>query len=150
MELILWRHAEAEENPEDDARELTGKGKKQARKIAKWLSKRVEKPVRVVASPAVRAQQTAAAYDSDFETDPAVGVGAKARAILAAAGWPDAEGTVIVVGHQPALGKLAALLITGKETDWNIKKGTVWWFSARGNGGDTEVVLRAVMSPNQV
>jgi phosphohistidine phosphatase len=37
MELILWRHAEAEDGIPDMARELTSKGKKQAKHMAAWL-----------------------------------------------------------------------------------------------------------------
>jgi len=39
MELILWRHAEAEPGEPDDARALTGKGHKQAWKMAEWLDR---------------------------------------------------------------------------------------------------------------
>ena len=40
MELILWRHAEAEDGVPDSARELTDKGLKQARVMAEWLKPR--------------------------------------------------------------------------------------------------------------
>jgi phosphohistidine phosphatase len=39
------------------------------------------------------------------------------------------------------LGRLAALLLSGQEADWAIKKGALWWFSRR----DGATVLRAVM-----
>jgi phosphohistidine phosphatase len=58
MDLILWRHAEAEDGVPDTARKLTPKGEKQAQKIAKWLKERIESPVRMIVSPAVRTQQT--------------------------------------------------------------------------------------------
>ncbi len=154
MELILWRHAEAEDaqaDQEDTHRALTAKGKKHARKIAKWLEKRIEGKVRVLASPALRSQQTAQALTKDIETMEAIGTGARARALLAAVGWPDERGTVVVAGHQPALGRLAALLLTGKEADWDIKKGSVWWLTSReAPDGAIEVTLRAVMAPNHV
>ena len=154
MELILWRHAEAEEangDSNDAGRALTAKGKKHARKIAKWLEKRIEGKPRVVASPAMRTCQTAEAYTKNFETLEALSVGAKARAMLAAIGWPDASGSVLIVGHQPTLGRVAALLLTGKEADWDIKKGSVWWLTSRAApDGAIEVTLRAVMAPNQV
>ena len=37
MDLILWRHAEAEDTVPDLSRELTRKGCKQAQKMATWL-----------------------------------------------------------------------------------------------------------------
>ena len=40
MELILWRHAEAEDGSPDAARKLTAKGEKQAQKLARWLKER--------------------------------------------------------------------------------------------------------------
>jgi phosphohistidine phosphatase len=147
MELILWRHAEAEDGAPDAARALTAKGKKQAAKIAKWLGKRLDQPVRVLASPALRAQQTARAFTADFEIVAQLDVGAPAAQILRAVGWPKASGTVIVVGHQPSLGQLAALLLAGKESNWDIKKGALWWLQAERRGAKTEVSLRAVLPP---
>ena len=38
MDLILWRHAEAEAGEPDDGRALTSKGHKQAEKMAAWLA----------------------------------------------------------------------------------------------------------------
>ena len=42
MDLILWRHAEAEEGDNDLARELTPKGEKQAARVAEWLLQRLQ------------------------------------------------------------------------------------------------------------
>src|SRR6185503_17257257 len=85
----------------DAERSLTSKGEKQARRMAGWLEKHLTGNVRVMASPAQRAQQTARAYARDYETRREVGTDADARTILKAAGWPDGEGAVVVVGHQP-------------------------------------------------
>ena len=62
MELILWRHAEAEDGAPDSARKLTGKGEKQAAKIAQWLKPRLPRDCRVITSPTQRTVQTAAAW----------------------------------------------------------------------------------------
>ena len=147
MNLILWRHAEAEDGSPDAARKLTAKGEKQAQKLARWLKERVEKPVRILVSPTVRTQQTAAAFSTKFETNTEVGVHASPERILHAVGWPQAEGTVLVVGHQPTLGQLAAMLLAGQEIDWEVKKGAVWWFSTSVEGGEPQTVLRAVITP---
>ena len=147
MELILWRHAEAEDGSPDAARKLTAKGEKQAQKLARWLKERIGKPVRVLVSPAVRTQQTAAALSAKFEVSAEVGTGASAERVLRVAGWPGAEGTVVVVGHQPTVGQAAAVLLAGQEIDWEVKKGAVWWFSTSVEGGDPVTVLRAVITP---
>ena len=150
MELILWRHAEAEDGMPDSARELTGKGLKQARAMAEWLKPRLPESTRIIASPTRRTQQTASALGNDFETVKEIGAGASAKAILAAAGWSAAKGTVVVVGHQPTLGEVAALLLSGELAGWNIKKGAVWWFSRKEKAGVEETVLRAVISPDML
>jgi phosphohistidine phosphatase len=148
MDLILWRHADAEDAPpgkSDAERNLTAKGEKQARRVAAWLEKRLPDETRVLASPAQRALQTARALTKDYETIREVGTGADARAVLKAAGWPHGEGAVVVVGHQPTLGQAAALALTGKASEWSVKKGAVWWIESR--GGD-EAIIRAVISPD--
>lgn len=150
MELILWRHAEAEEGVPDSARELTDKGSKQARAMAEWLKPRLPKNTRIIVSPTKRTQQTAAALDDNFETVKTIGPGVSARAILAAADWPDAKGAVVVVGHQPTLGEVAAYLMSGDAVAYNIRKGAVWWFSNKKKGGVAEVVLQTSISPDML
>ena len=150
MELILWRHAEAEDGLSDDARALTAKGEKQADKMATFLRAILPHDTRVLASPAKRAQQTAQAFTNHFTTEPGVGLGALPSAILKAANWPDDEGTVLIVGHQPVLGEVAALLMTGHATSWSVKKGAVWWFSRRAREGDYQTSLRLVIGPEHL
>jgi len=150
MDLILWRHAEAEDGVPDGERALTKKGRKQAAALAAWLNERLPKRPRILVSPAVRAQQTAAALEQPFATAREVGVGATAAQIVKAAEWPAAGGTVVIVGHQPTLGRVAALLLAGAEADWSIKKGAVWWLNRRARNGAEEVVLRAVIGPDWV
>jgi len=148
MDLILWRHAEAEEGEPDAARKLTQKGEKQAKKMAAWLKARVQKPVRMIVSPTVRTQQTARAFSSDVEPVKDVDPSSSAKRVLKATGWPTGEGTVIVVGHRPGLNLLASLLLSGQEVEWEIRKGAIWWFQTQ--DGDAEPVLRAVVTPRHV
>lgn len=54
---------------------------------------------------------------------------------------------MLLLGHQPALGRLAALLLSGVEAEWTIKKSGLWWFSNRVRTGETQTVLRAVITP---
>jgi phosphohistidine phosphatase len=147
-ELVLWRHAEAEDGMPDAERALTKKGHKQAEAVGHWLASHLPKRALILASPAKRAQQTAAAVNLPITTVEAIAVGASAGEVLRAAGWPDASGVVVVVGHQPTLGRVAALLLTGAESEWPIKKGAVWWFTSRVRNGERKVALRAVIGPD--
>lgn len=150
MELILWRHAEAAEGQPDLGRALTEKGRRQAEHMASYLSGRLPENTRVLVSPALRAQQTAGALTPHFITAPNIGVHATPQTAIAAAGWPMAGGAVLLVGHQPWMGELAALLMTGHADYWSIKKGAVWWFSRREREGDFQTVLRLVIAPDQL
>ena len=150
MELILWRHAEAEDGLPDATRKLTDKGLKQAQVMAEWLKTKLPKNTRVLVSPSKRTQQTASALGSNYETTIEVGIGASAKSILAAAGWPDAKTAVVVVGHQPTLGEVASLLLSGTPSGRNIRKGTVWWFCHKEKDGTADVILRAVISPDML
>lgn len=152
MELILWRHAEAEDLslnlPDDGARSLTDKGHKQAKRMAVWLNERMPADALVLASPAVRAQQTAAALKRDIRTMPEIGTGASPAALLRAAAWPRAAGVTVLVGHQPVLGEVVSLLLTGQSSPLSVKKGAIWWFCARERQGRMHAVLRASLAPD--
>jgi phosphohistidine phosphatase len=146
MDLILWRHAEAEYGPPDLQRALTPHGEKQARGMARWLRGRLPDGTRVVASPARRTQQTASALAEDFETLDALAPGASATSVLAACGWSaTGAGSVLVVGHQPTLGEVAGLLM-GIRGGVPVRKGAIWWLTGRAREGSA-VVLTACLSP---
>jgi len=157
MDLILWRHADAEDGddaPRDDLkRKLTPRGERQATRVALWLHRQMPEGVRILVSPAVRAQRTASKLERKFTTLETVGPQAKATDLLQASGWPDGRRTVLLVGHQPALGELASLLLTGREAAWTIRKGAVWWLRHRSNEserdseGRAETYLVCVQSP---
>lgn len=150
MDLILWRHADAEDGTPDSERKLTAKGHKQAAKVGAWLKGRLPADARILVSPTIRTQQTAQALERAFETVAAVGTGSSYAAILSAAGWPEGAGTVVIVGHQPTLGETAAWLLSGEAIEWTIKKGAAWWFTNRARSGGSQVVLRAVVAPDLV
>ena len=147
MDLILWRHAEAEDGFPDQERKLTEKGERQAAKMATWLKAHLPGETRILVSPTTRTQQTAAALTQDGIVVKEVGPGVSVAALLGAVGWPDAKGAVVVVGHQPTLGEVAAYLLANAQESWNIKKGAVWWFSNRTRQDETQTMLKAVMSP---
>lgn len=151
MDLILWRHAEALEMRElqDDLdRALTPKGERQAQRVAGWLNRQLPASARVLASPARRAQQTAAALDRRVKTVPALAPDADVDALLHAVRWPDAREAVLVVGHQPTLGLAAAYLLSGQAQAWSVRKGALWWLRAREREGEPRVVLHAVIAPD--
>jgi phosphohistidine phosphatase len=150
MELVLWRHAEAEDGMLDMQRKLTDKGRLQASRMGEWLKQRLPKNTRVLVSPSLRTQQTALALTHDFETLEALAPGASVRNILEAAGWPDGEGTVLIVGHQPTLGVVAAKLLANTDDCWAVKKGAVWWYEQRSRDEFAETTLKAVMSPQML
>src|SRR2546427_12560593 len=126
MDLLLWRHADAERGGRDKERRLTAKGRKQARRIAAWLRKKLPSEGTVLTSPARRAVETASALTDDFKTNPQLDTDASASAVLIAAGCADGAGAGIVVGHQPTLGRAAALILPGPESDWEVKKRAIW------------------------
>ncbi len=152
MNLILWRHAEAEDTYPDMKRVLTKRGLKDAHLMADWLRPHLPAGTRILASPAERTRQTAQALSTDIEIVNALGPGNSEQALLAAAGWPsaDSDRTVVVVGHQPTLGETAALLIGDAAAPWSVKKGAVWWITSRLRGGEIQAALRTVMSPEQL
>ena len=166
MDLILWRHADAGDAVDDDlivdlARELTPKGQKQARRMADWLNRFLPDSTRVLVSPALRCQQTAQALGRKYQTREALGPGGTAGTLLTLARWPQRREPVLIVGHQPTLGLVAAMLMAGPQTldeppsrpgphdapAWSVRKGAVWWLRHRDRGGVAEVVLVSVRSP---
>lgn len=148
MDLLLWRHAEAEDGTDDFARPLTERGTKQAASVAAWLTQHLPRQLRIIASPTVRTCQTAEALGLPFKVEAGVGPESSTPDMLATIGWPPARGSVLLIGHQPGLGRLASLLLGGQEADWSIKKGSLWWLSRRVREGEPQTVLRTVISPD--
>ena len=148
MDLILWRHAEAEDGPPDLERRLTPRGHRHAQHVAEWLLQRLPAKFVVLASPARRTQETARALGVAVRTVPALAPGASVEAILKAAEWPERKTSVVVVGHQPDLGRVALHLVAGAAGDGTIKKGGLWWLTNRVRNDEAQVVVRAVVAPD--
>lgn len=147
-DLILWRHAEAEAagaSGSDLERPLTPRGDRQARAVARWLVQHRPKQLHIRSSPALRCLQTAQTLGLAYDIDDRLAPAATAADLLAAASAAGG-GAVLLVGHQPTLGRLAALLLCAREADWAIKKGGLWWFSRR--DGEATTSLRAVIGPD--
>ena len=153
MDLILWRHADAAEGDDDLARPLTSKGSKQAKKMAAWLREQLKEvpEYRLITSEALRSQMTAQHLREDFEIDGKINPGCHNAGYLEVAHWPrDIGKFVVVVGHQPHLGEVAALLLTGKELDWNTRKGGIWWIQRCVVEGRVKYQLKAALGPDML
>jgi phosphohistidine phosphatase len=149
MELILWRHADAEYGPPDMERALTPKGQRQAERMGNWLARKLPESCKILVSPAKRALQTADALGRPYKIVPEIAPDASPAQLLLAANWPQRKETVVLVGHQPTLGQVAALLLSGSSQCWHVRKGSIWWFSQReqedGAGTHLKLVLAADM-----
>lgn len=154
MDLILWRHAEAEYDFPDLSRRLTPKGEKQARRMAQWLHDRLPDSARIVSSPAIRTQQTAAALVALGQRKHKILDGlapdANPHDVLTLVDWPHARQTVVVVGHQPTLGQVASLLLNGNAMSLSVKKGAIWWFGSRDDEDGAVASLQAVLHPGML
>jgi phosphohistidine phosphatase len=152
MDIILWRHAEAEDiNPKESgdlARRLTAKGRGQAQQMAKWLQRHLPTDVKLLVSPAGRCVENAEALGKPYDLCPEIAPGHRVtdhlRVIEQArqAKCP----TVLLVGHQPTLGELAAALMTGRSATWNIRKGAIWWLRSD-EPGKTAAELVVALPP---
>ncbi len=161
--IIIWRHAEAEiaqvdpskndsgknDLGENDAvRELTHKGRGQAKRMAHWLKKHLPDATMLICSPALRALQTAEALDYKIQLQDALKPEASLTEVLSAlAKVQNQQATkkpqqnILIVGHQPWMGQLVAYLLDSsllnssaddaeklkRENNTSIKKGAVWW-----------------------
>jgi phosphohistidine phosphatase len=151
MDLILWRHAEAEdpsEGQDDLARALTPRGEKQALRVGGWLDRTLPEAARVLSSPARRCEQTALALGRKYKVRMELQPGTTVPQILEAAQWPVARQPVVVVGHQPELGEVLAQLLGMAGGSCPIRKGSAWWLRTRERAGDSQTIVVAVQSPD--
>jgi phosphohistidine phosphatase len=153
MDLILWRHAEAHplrEGQSDLERRLTANGERQARRMGLWLQQRLPATTRVLVSPAARCTASADALERRYRVEALLAPDQSVDALLQAAQWPDAVTPVLIVGHQPTLGRVAAKLLAGTEQDWAVKKAGVWWLRSRVRDGQFQTVLHAAMAADML
>ena len=151
MDLILWRHAEAHEGEDgldDLERALTPRGEKQAARMAAWLDRQLPEGLRVLSSPARRAEQTAKALGRKYKLRAELLPEGTPAELLELVQWPRARGAVLVVWHQPLLGLTAAHLLGMGAGECSIRKGAVWWLRQRQRLEVSQTVLMAVMAPD--
>ena len=157
MDLILWRHAEAEvasADIDDLSRKLTGKGIKQANKIAYWLDSTLPDSCRILASPSVRTRETMAAlenYGRKCKFLPELGLDATASTVLQAANWPNSREPVLIIGHQPYLGQVVAECLDTPMQEYSVRKGNIWWITQKLTEAQTfNTYLKAIIPPDLV
>lgn len=153
MDLILWRHAEAlepEDLQADLARPLTARGEKHAVRVGQWLDRQLPEGTRILSSPAVRAEQTVRALQRKYKIRDALSPGASVQDVLETAQWPDAKFPVLLVGHQPSLGEVAAKLLGMSGGSCPIRKGAVWWLRSRQREGEEQTVILSVITPEKL
>jgi phosphohistidine phosphatase len=153
MDLILWRHAEAEDESasgDDLQRALTPRGEKQAARVGAWLDRQLPEGTRILCSPALRCEQTVLTLGRKFKVHKALAPGAAVGDLLDAAHWPSSKQAVVIVGHQPVLGELIANLLGMEDGSCPVRKGAVWWLRTRERDGGEQAVVVAVQSPESV
>jgi phosphohistidine phosphatase len=153
MDLILWRHAEAEEQAgaaqggSDLERSLTPRGEKQAARMVVWLDRQLPERARILVSPARRCEQTALALGRKFKIRAELGPDALPTQLLELVQWPINKLPILVIGHQPVLGQTIAHLLGLQDNDCAVKKGAVWWLRTREREGGSQTVVVTVQSP---
>lgn len=157
MNLYLIRHAIAEEenaSGEDSQRELTDKGAKKMRLIAKGLrTLGIEFDI-ILTSPYIRAQQTAEILADVFKMKKSVSVSEN----LTPMGDPDlllAEinekytvNSLAIVGHEPYLSTLVSLLTAdGAPVEMTFKKGGICYLSTDDLHHTRKATLEWLLTP---
>ena len=129
-DIIFWRHADAEPGIPDLERKLTRKGKKQAAKMGAWLDQQLPDTCKILCSPAQRALQTAEGLGRKYKVCNSLAPDAGVEVALATCQAEQGK-ALLIIGHQPTLGQLASLLMTGAVEDWTLRKGSILWLSQR-------------------
>ena len=150
MDLILWRHAEAEDGPlagdasSDLERSLTSRGEKQAFRMASWLDRQLPEGIRIVVSPARRCEQTALALGRKYKIRPELAPGATPAQLLELVQWPLSKVPMLVIGHQPTLGQTISQLLGFQESECALQKGALWWLRTSERDGQRPTVVLTV------
>ena len=164
MDLIAWRHADAEDLSEgiapsaimagdyqsDLARCLSAKGLRQATRMAKWLDSKLPDNARILVSPAVRCEQTVVPLGRKYKICPELSPSGSVDELLALTNWPDSKYPVVLVGHQPTLGQVVNRLLGLEGIDISLRKGSLWWLRSRLKEGQRQALVVTVQSPDLI
>ena len=111
MRLVLIRHAKAEQGSPDLDRALSDRGRSDAAAIGRWLAGQGIAPDRVVTSPSRRTRQTwELAGTTPPEVDGRIYDNTVADLLDVIRETPDDVQTLVLVGHNPSMGELAATI----------------------------------------
>ena len=151
MDLIIWRHADAEDAsaPDTDmARCLSARGIRQATRMAQWLDRKLPDNARVLVSPAMRCEQTVVPLGRKYKICPELAPEASSDDLLKLVQWPGNKWPVVVVGHQPTLGLTINHLLGFGGLDIAMRKGSLWWLRSRERDGKIQTIVVTVQSPD--
>ncbi len=149
MDLIFWRHAEAfeaEGGADDMSRALTPRGERQATRMAHWLDRQLPEGVRILSSPAKRAEQTVIALGRKYKIRDELSPQSQPDQVLELVQWPNNKNSVLIVGHQPFLGQTIARLLQLPSGECSVRKGAVWWLRSRQKVEEQQTVLISVQA----
>ncbi len=155
--LILWRHAEAEDQSlsgQDADRVLTKRGQKDAQKMAKWLAQYLPDNAEIWCSPARRCLETVSTLHNltgiKVKEVEFLGVNSSVERIAKEVVNEEINRTIVIVGHQPNLGLLISKLSGMNQDACVVKKCAVWWLRQRlvDEGKTLQTYLFAVHHPD--
>jgi phosphohistidine phosphatase len=129
MMLYIMRHGLAEEptlKGDDAARKLTEKGTEKIRKAAAGMRAAQLAFNLILTSPIVRAAQTAEIVATELrgpkpKTMPELSTGVSPANALEALGKQRLPESVLVVGHEPTLSRMASLMLTDSTESVGIR-----------------------------
>lgn len=126
QELILLRHAEAvpiETTGDDQERPLSARGEQEAQAAGLWLAAHGVRPERVLCSPTRRTDETTRLALAAIDSAPVPQMAreiydASPGELLALLDQHADAGTVMLVGHNPGIERLVALLVEGRSDEF--------------------------------
>lgn len=145
--LLFWRHAEAKEGIPDLERPLTPRGIAQASHAADWLRRHAPGRLQVISSPAQRARQTAATFSNHFLICNEIGPDQSLcnQLDLIERHLRENSDSLLIVGHQPALGQVISKIVCGMSQPWSVRKNAIWWLTLRQRNGLQHALIRHVV-----
>jgi phosphohistidine phosphatase len=72
-----------------------------------------------------------------------------AERMFEACGWPGHRFPALLIGHQPLLGELAALILAGTAQPWKIRKAGVFWIKGS-DAEDSIPFIRLAVGPDLI
>jgi phosphohistidine phosphatase len=153
MDLIFWRHADADvihSGQADNDRPLTARGERHALKMAQWLERKLPDTAKIIASPTLRAEQTLLPLGRKFKSRDELQPNGNVEDLLELAKWPNHKQTVLVVTHQPLIGQTIAYLLGIHKQELSIKKCSIWWLRSSISSGSISTQVVTVQTPDML